>query len=807
MKNIFLLVAVFAATIAGAQQRVFRSAQTPEQAQFSAVWEGNGFVITNRSGETLDADWEIWVNGLPRVTPQGADAAVMVEDAGGTLSKLRPTAFYQPVLPDGELQIEWNSTYTQRSNIAIPEGMFIVRDGKVTPIPVTAKTIIRSPNNGRLEWERNAEVAPYRITQKDIIPTPKLVTAGAGTTVFGPRVGVSFIDEFAGEADFLIRGLQGVGAAIMPYGYAGRDCFAVSLRKDDSVQDREGYRIDITDGGLTISASASAGAFYGVQSVLSMVRGRSLPVVLDRMVIEDWPDFGFRGQHFDTARNYTDIRGLRRIVDLMAAYKLNVFHFHFSDDEGWRLEIPGLPELTEVGARRGYTVDERDMIVPAYGGQGTGHLARRQFIEFLRYAKARHIRVIPEIESPGHARAAVRAMEARYFKYRDTNREKAEEFLLSEFEDKSVYKSIQDFDDNVMNVALPGTYRFMERVVDEIVKMYAAADAPLEVIHVGGDEVPRGVWSASPAAKRFMRENGLRNTVELADYYVLRVNDILKARGLKIAGWQELVEGRSAKFRAAVKDNVGYVNVWSTNGAQAETPYRLVNQGYPVVLSNVGSLYFDLAYCDHPDERGQFWGGFIDAQRPFAMQPFDVYASLWRGDDGRLMDNSKAGVGKVHADNSAAEALILGMQGQLWAETIRDFDTATRFLLPKLPGLAERAWNSRPEWRSGDDFLRDWSRYMGIVAQKEMPWWSAQGIAYRLPPPGVYIEGGMLYCNSMISGAQIRYSVDGSVPTEGSPLWSGPVPCNAQWVEAKIFYLGQQSVSSAWDNRVNPVMQ
>ncbi len=417
----------------------------------------------------------------------------------------------------------------------------------------------------------------------------------------------------------------------------------------------------------------------------------------------------------------------------------------------------------------------------------------------LRYAKRRHVWVIPEIESPGHARAARVAMYARYLKYKDTDMAKAEEFLLDDLEDKSEYVSVQDFNDNVMNVAVPGTYRFMEKVIDELIAMYRDADARLEVIHVGGDEVPRGVWTASPAAERFMRENGIDGVVELADYYVLRVNDILKARGLKIAGWQELVEGRSEKFRAAVKDNVAFVNAWSTNGRNAQTPYRLVNQGYPVVLSNVGNFYMDMAYVRHPDENGLFWGGFVTEQRAFSAQPYNLYASMWRDDNGKLVDNSRAGEGLV-MPTEEGKGLILGVQGQLWSETIREWDQVTYYLLPKMMGMVDRGWNASPQWRSGADFLRDYSRFNAIITEREMPYWASQGFAFRIAPPGLYIENGMLYANTSIPGAEIRYTVDGSTPTKNSTLWTAPVKCSAGRVEAKVFYLGRESVVSAFEN-------
>jgi hexosaminidase len=446
------------------------------------------------------------------------------------------------------------------------------------------------------------------------------------------------------------------------------------------------------------------------------------------------------------------------------------------------------------------------MLVPAYDGgndpaqgTGSGYFTRADFIEFLKYAKARHLTVIPEIESPGHARAAVVAMTARYNKYIDSDPAKATEFLLEDFEDASLYNSAQNYTDNVMNIALPSTYRFMEKVVDEIVAMYAEAAAPLWVVHIGGDEVPYGSWTASPIAAKFMSEHGIADARTLGDYYIIKVNEILKARGLKMAGWQELVEGRPAEFREAVKDNIGYVNCWSTNGSAAQVPYRLANIGYPVVLSNVGNIYFDLAYSAHPDEPGHWWGGYVDEQRSFSMQPFNIYASKRRDDAGKSIEITSAPEGWEQLTPEGRQN-ILGVQGQLWAETIRSFESVGYLLFPKMYGLAERAWNASPEWNKSADepaaFLADYARFNAIVTEREMPWLKEAGINFRLSQPGIYVEDGVLYANTPIAGAEIRYTTDGSEPTLRSTLWTEPVKCDAGQVTARLFYLGHQSVSS-----------
>ena len=190
----------------------------------------------------------------------------------------------------------------------------------------------------------------------------------------------------------------------------------------------EYYRIDTGNGLINISASTSHGIFNGTQTLLSLLKGQEKPFRLEALSIRDYPDLPYRGQMLDIARNFTTIEHLKKLVDVISSYKLNVLHFHFSDDEGWRLEIPGLEELTSVGARRGHTTDELECLYPGYDGNydpsaatsGNGYYTREEFIDLLRYAAQRHVRVIPEIESPGHARAAIVSMKARYHKYVNT---------------------------------------------------------------------------------------------------------------------------------------------------------------------------------------------------------------------------------------------------------------------------------------------------------------------------------------------------------------------------------------------------
>ena len=252
----------------------------------------------------------------------------------------------------------------------------------------------------------------------------------------------------------------------------------------------EYYEIVIKNNRLTLKASDTHGIFNACQTLLALLDNMELTSApLPNLHITDYPDMGHRGIMLDVARNFTKKADLLKLIDILSFYKMNVLHLHLSDDEAWRVEIPGLEELTEIASRRGHTTDEQTCLYPAYAwgwnetdttSLANGYYSRSDFMDILKYAKERHIRIIPEIDIPGHSRAAIKAMNARYQKYIDTERPKAEEYLLIDFADTSQYLSAQNFTDNVINVAMPSTYHFLEKVIDEIVQMYQ----DLSLIHI-----------------------------------------------------------------------------------------------------------------------------------------------------------------------------------------------------------------------------------------------------------------------------------------------------------------------------------
>ncbi len=423
-----------------------------------------------------------------------------------------------------------------------------------------------------------------------------------------------------------------------------------------------------------------------------------------------------------------------------------------------------------------------------------GCLTRDEFIDFLRYAWSRGIRVIPEIETPGHARAAIVAM-----KNRAMSNPTAEQFRLWDEKNTSVYTSAQSYHDNVLNVASDDVYRFIDRVVEELQKMYKAAGLKLEVVHLGGDEVPNGAWDKSPDVQALMQLEGLKTQHEVSEYYIKRIGALLEARKIRIEGWQEVALDHKPEFNALMTPRVAGVNAWSTVGSRSVVPYQLANDGYPVILSNVTNFYMDMGYSWHQDEQGLHWGGKVDEFDSWSALPANIYASARTAVDGTPINITTAGDGKIKLEKPEN---IIGVQAQLWGETLRSFDEVQYLLLPKMMGVSERAWTAVPEWSKDLTDLKTYNearhQYNLKIGTRELPLLKSKGFNFRVGPPGIKLEDGKLLINTQYPDELVTYTLDGSEPAIDSPRWTGPVTIKnqPQVIKAKAFYLGHESVTT-----------
>ena len=421
----------------------------------------------------------------------------------------------------------------------------------------------------------------------------------------------------------------------------------------------EGYELTITPEEIRIRAAGEAGWRHGLVTLAqwALQHGESLPC----LEVEDAPRFGFRGIFLDCARHFHSIATLKRLLKQMSLYKFNRFHWHLTDDEGWRLEIKAFPRLTEVAAWRGHGLAVGPQLSGGPEPYG-GYYTQSEVRELVAYAAGLGITIIPEIDIPGHCHAAIKALPE----------------LLREEADSSRYLSVQYFDDNVLNPALPGTYRFLEAVIDEVCALF-----PGTQVHMGGDEVPTGVWTDSPACQQLMAEQGYSDCRELLRH----CQQYLAARGKQMLGWEEILHGDKVSRDATIF-------AWTSFQAGLDA----ASAGYPVVMAPAQSLYLDLAWSPDIHEPGLYWAGTLNLEQVYRCDPAPV---------------------DFHANDN-----ILGVLSPLWSELVTFRDRLDYMLFPRMLATAEVAW-SDPARKAWDHFAARLPGQLQILDQLQ--------VRYRVP--------------------------------------------------------------------------
>jgi hexosaminidase len=784
--------------------------------------------IVNQSEKILYNDWSLYFNLMRLIDTTSLPPEFTLTHINGDFYKLSPSERFDSLLPGGETSISFDAQWSAIKVEDAPDGAyFVFADGTIAPVNYIEvdpfereEQLHRSPNDAvpvptpELVYRRNSSLTnldPDQIGK--IIPTPVSVTKGDGEFTLTKGTIIYHQTGLESEARFLSISLDpmlGTRLKVIEADTALQNNSILLYMADIEFEGElkqfgdEVYVLSVAGNGIEIQGTDAAGVLYGIQSLRSLFPpdvwiNAGKPITMDAVTVRDAPGFKYRGLHLDVSRNFQSVETVKKLLDIMAFYKLNKFHFHLSDDEGWRLEIKTFPELTEVGGRRGHTDNESDHLIPSFGSgpypdpefsMGSGWYTQAEYTDILRYAAERHIEVIPEIDVPGHARAALVGMNARYNRLvAEQKVTDADRYRIHDPDDKSVYMSIQRWNDNVINVCQESTYRFLETVFDEIIEMHRAAGAPLSSIHVGGDEVPHGVWEKSPVCEVFFRESDTIDSVDdLMDYFFERMERILSDRGLAMSAWEEFSLIKNSTTRTVepnpvfIGRSIPYVwsNIWGS-GTEAYS-YTLANAGYQIVMSHASNFYFDNAYDKHPEEPGMYWAGFITAFDPYAFIPFDLYKSGEKNSMGHpIPENAYAQYQRLTEEGRQN---ILGIQGQLWAETFRIPERVEYMALPRIIPLAERAWSPEHGWMKIENrtdrrkaLMELWNEFANRLGHRELPRLDLinGGYKYRIPLPGAVIQDGELKANVSYPGLNIRYTIDGSEPTVTSPLFVEPV--------------------------------
>lgn len=398
----------------------------------------------------------------------------------------------------------------------------------------------------------------------------------------------------------------------------------------------EAYQLDVDHKGIHIKASDEAGFFYGVQSLIQLLPIDKKIVSLPYLNIEDSPRFKWRGLHLDVCRHFFPVEFVKKYIDLMALYKLNTFHWHLTEDQGWRIEIKKYPKLTEVGSIRKETMVAKNF--DPYVGDGKpygGFYTQEEIREIVAYAAARQITVVPEIEMPGHSIAALAA-------YPELGCGPGPYEVGTKW---GVYEDIYCPSEK--------TFAFLKDVLTEVIDLF-----PGEYIHIGGDEAPKAAWKKSALAQQVIKREGLKDEFELQSYFIKRIEKFLVSKGKKLIGWDEILEGGLAPQAAVMS--------WRGEKGGIEA----AEAGHNVVMSPNAELYFD-HYQGKPEDEPLAIGGFTTLESVYHYEP--VPEEL----------------------DDAHHQYVMGAQANVWTEYIPTPEHAEYMAYPRVLALAETVWTQK----------------------------------------------------------------------------------------------------------------
>ena len=549
-----------------------------------------------------------------------------------------------------------------------------------------------------------------------IIPQPKQVEIRNGYFTMDQKTTITYNDPqlkfLAGYASQTIESLNKLHLPVKSSKAASLFPLSISLILDDkSKTATEGYVLTVSPTAITVKGTSSKGLFYGVQSLLQLIpiHGESIIPALE---IQDEPRFSWRGLLLDVSRHFFTLDQVKKLIDEMVIYKFNLLHLHLSDDQGWRVEIKKLPELTRVGAwrvpRTGLWWDRQppqDGEAATYGGFYT----QEQIRELVAYASARHVNILPEIDVPGHSLSAIAA-----YPYLSCTR------LPYKVNPGSKFYGI---DDDALCAGRDSTFEFLNIVFTEIAGLF-----PFEYIHIGGDECFKGFWKKCEDCQKRMKDNGLKDENELQSYFIKRLEKMLQEKGKKLIGWDEILEGGLAP-------NAAVMSWRGMDGgiAAAKSNHR-------VVMSPTNYAYLDLYQGDPALEPPTY--SLLRLKTVYAFEPVP------------------------HGVDSTC---VLGGQGNLWAESVPTFRHAEYMFWPRSFALAEVLWAPRQE-RNWTSFVSRTEVQLDRLANADINFSRSFYDAIIIPSKDE--KGNLLIrLDTEIEGLEIHYTFDNTYPDHHTPLY------------------------------------
>ena len=576
-----------------------------------------------------------------------------------------------------------------------------------------------------------------------IIPQPVRLVPGSGSFAIGPATRI-YVGPHNEELRRIGQGLSeniqratGVAVPVVPAapGPQSTSFISLTLTPVTDTLGVEGYTLSVQPTRVVLAAGQPAGVFRGIQTIGQLLPPqRGAATSLPALEVTDKPRYRWRGMHLDVCRHFFPVEFVKQYIDYLALHKLNTFHWHLTDDQGWRIEIKKYPRLTTVGGwREGTLIGHYGEAVPRYDHQRYGGFyTQAQIKEVVAYAQARYITVVPEIEMPGHAVAALTAYPE----------------LSCTGGPFKVEQTWGVFDD-IFCAGNEQTFQFLQDVLAEVVPLF-----PGKIIHIGGDEAPKTRWHTCPKCQARMQAEHLKDEHELQSYFVQRMEKYLNTKGKTIIGWDEILEGGLAPGAA----------VMSWRGMAGGV--AAARQQHQVVMTPGEYAYFD-HYQGDPALEPLAFGGYLPLEKVYAFDP-------------------------TPKELSAAErSYILGAQANLWTEYIPTTQQVEYMVLPRLAALAEVLWTppARKDWADFQQRMRpQYQRYAALGANYAR---SAFNVRPRLVADTTAL-GDVVSLSMEAAGPQIHYTLDGSVPTSTSPTYSQPFTlAKSAVVQAASFENGQ----------------
>lgn len=495
---------------------------------------------------------------------------------------------------------------------------------------------------------------------------------------------------------------------------------------------KEGYRLSVTPARITLTGN-NAGLFYGMQTLLQLLSApENEAATIPCLTIEDAPRFGYRGLMLDVSRHFFTVAQIKNLLDLMAYYKLNRFHWHLTDDQGWRLEIKSCSALTKVGAWRVPRIEFSGNTLPPQPGEPAtdgGFYTQEQVKEVIRYAAERHIEIVPEIDVPGHSMAAI----AAYPELCVTHNADTRVNPGSPFAKWFSTGGFEMYVDNSLNPTDERVYQFLDKVFGEVATLF-----PYPYIHIGGDECYKGYWEKDSAVQTFMKQHQIHDTHELQSYFISRVNKIILSKQKKLIAWDEVAAG----------DIREPITVMSRFGEKAAI--EQIGKGLEIILApGNNGLYFDYAQSTS-DQEPSSHGGDQPVRNAYQYNP--EYPALSAGEHKHIM----------------------GVEACIWTENIPDVSKLQYMMLPRMLALAETGWS--------DETAKDYPRFAGTALPVHLERFDKAGINYRVPAVFDYTDTTILtdtfrfeVAQPTVRGASIFYTLNNRPPGDYDHEYKGPV--------------------------------